>query len=117
VAAALAWDGCYAQETSRKVVRIGFVEQGTAKSGESYGAKFREKMEKLGYVDGRNLIMEARCADGHIDRLPALLNDVIKHNVDGIVTQGTPGAVAALNATKTIPIVVYAVGDPVRIGW
>jgi putative ABC transport system substrate-binding protein len=73
-------------------------------------------MEKLGYVEGRNLVMEERWADGHIDRLPALMTEVLERNVDVIVALGTPSAVAAMNATKKVPIVAYGIGDPVRTG-
>ena len=110
------WDGSFAQEVAPRVVRIGFVGQGSALSIESGSAKFREKLTKLGYVEGRNLVMEELWANGHIDVLPGLMNEVLKRKVDVIVTVGTAGAVAAAKATKTVPIVVYAVGDPVRTG-
>ena len=113
---ALAINGAHAEDPSQKIARIGFVGQGTAISIESGSVKFREQMKKLGYVEGRDFMMEERWAEGNIDRLPGLMNQVLKRNVDIIVTGGTAGALAAGNATKTVPIVFFGVGDPVRIG-
>lgn len=73
-------------------------------------------MRDFGYVEGQNLVLETRWADGMSDRLPSLTRDVISRNVDVIVTYSTPAAVAAKNATSTIPIVVVAMGDPVGTG-
>jgi putative tryptophan/tyrosine transport system substrate-binding protein len=69
-----------------------------------------------GWIEGRNLIVEARYADNQVARLPALAAELVHLNVDLIATQGTPAAVAAKNATATIPIVMFSAGDPVRAG-
>jgi putative ABC transport system substrate-binding protein len=73
-------------------------------------------LRELGWIEGQNLIVERRWADGHLDRLPALMTEVIGRNVEIILTGSTPGAAAAKNATGTIPIVVIGMGDPVRSG-
>jgi putative ABC transport system substrate-binding protein len=76
---------------------------------------FRQALRGLGYVEGQNLNIEYRSADGRPDRFPALATELIALKVDLIVTRGTPAAVAAKNATKTIPIVMAAIGDPLLI--
>jgi putative ABC transport system substrate-binding protein len=74
---------------------------------------FWERLEELGYVKGRNLFVEYRSAEGHLNRLPTLMADVVARKVDIIVTNSTAGATAARNATNTIPIVAIAISDPV----
>ena len=74
------------------------------------------RLQELGWVQGQNLVVETRWAEGRVDRLPTLMADVIARRVDVIVTRGTPAATAAKNATSTIPIVVAAMGDPVGTG-
>jgi putative ABC transport system substrate-binding protein len=66
----------------------------------------------LGYVEGRNLIIEYRSADGRAERFPDLASELVRANVDLIVTRGTPAARAAKNATGTIPTVMATMGDP-----
>jgi putative ABC transport system substrate-binding protein len=74
-------------------------------------------MGEMGFVEGQNMAWEYRWAEGHYDRLPALAADLVRRKVDVIVTVGsTPAALAAKNATSTIPIVFSAIGDPVAIG-
>jgi len=71
---------------------------------------------ELGYVEGENLVIEARWAEGHYDRLPALMTEVLARKLDVLVIYGASGAVAAKNATSAIPIVGVAMGDPLRTG-
>jgi putative ABC transport system substrate-binding protein len=78
--------------------------------------EFWERMRELGYVEGQNLVIEARWAGGRYDRLPELMAEVLDRKVDVLVTYGTEAAVAAKNATSTVPIVVAAMGDPIRSG-
>jgi len=73
-------------------------------------------LRQLGYVDGKNIIMEYRYADGQLDRLPQLAAELIELKVDLIIVSGTRAAVAAKQATSTIPIVLAGVGDPVQAG-
>ena len=76
---------------------------------------FRSGLEALGYVETRDLKIEYRSADGHPDRFPTLVQELVKQNVDLITTRGTPAAFAAKNATKTIPIVMVAIGEPLLV--
>jgi putative ABC transport system substrate-binding protein len=77
---------------------------------------FWERLKELGWIKGKNLHVEERWAGGRLEQLPALMNDVVARGVDVIVTTSTPAAIAAKNATSTIPIVIFSVGDPVGVG-
>jgi putative ABC transport system substrate-binding protein len=74
------------------------------------------KLREYGYVEGENLRLQSRFAEGHDDRFPNLAEELVKLPVDVIVTWGTPAAIAAAQASKTIPIVMAAIGDPVSVG-
>ena len=74
---------------------------------------FRQGLQEFGYTEGQNIIIEYRWAEGKYDRFPDLLADLVRLKVDAIVTAGTPGALAAKRATKTIPIVMAVAGDAV----
>ena len=99
-------------QPSGKLPRIGVVGSGRA----SRLVAFREGMRALGYVEGRNCVIEVRAVEGAYDRLPRVLTELIALNVDVIVTSGVPSALAAKRATTVIPIVAASVGDPVGIG-
>jgi len=73
-------------------------------------------LRQLGYVEGKNVVMEYRYADGQLDRLPRLASELVGLHVDILVVSGTRAAVAAKQATATIPIVLAGVGDPVQAG-
>ena len=73
-------------------------------------------LRDLGYTEGRNVAIEYRYAEGHLDRLPGLAADLVHLKVDVIVTETTPASVAAKQATTTIPIVMTIVGNPVESG-
>ena len=77
---------------------------------------FRDELQKRGYVEGNDISVDLRNAAGHNERLPALADELLKLNVDVIVTVNTPAAQAAKKATKTVPIVMMRVADPVRSG-
>jgi len=77
---------------------------------------FRRGLRELGYVEGQNLLLEIRWVEGHDERLPEIMTELVRLPVDVIVTSGTPAALAAMHATATLPIVVAAAGDFVGAG-
>ena len=99
----------------KKVPRIGFLSV-TSSGQDPRLEAFRQGLREMGYVEGKNFTLEYRSAEGKFDRLPALAAELIRLNVDVIVTQGTPAAAAAKNATSTIPIIVSGGTDPVATG-
>jgi putative tryptophan/tyrosine transport system substrate-binding protein len=112
---ATAFSSARADEAPNRTARVGLVmlESASIVTGP---AVFRARLAELGWVEGRNLVIEARFGDGHFDRLPALISDIIGRNVDVIVTGGVPTVLAVKRATSTIPIVVCAMSDPVELG-
>jgi putative tryptophan/tyrosine transport system substrate-binding protein len=105
-----------AQLASAKVFKVGFLGLPSADSLPKRTEAFRAGLRDLGYQEGRDLVVEYRWADSNYERLPALLAELINLNVDVIVTHGTPGVVAAKQATSKIPIVIATVGDAVGSG-
>src|SRR5437868_2232170 len=99
-----------------KVARIGFLGLVSSSSHASRVAAFRAGLRDLGWIEGRNLIIEFRWAEGNYDRLPALAEELLRLNIDVLVTHGAAGALAAKKATSTIPIVITAVGDMLALG-
>ncbi|HEX2332204.1 MAG TPA: ABC transporter substrate binding protein [Burkholderiales bacterium] len=77
---------------------------------------FLQGMRELGYTEGKNLVIEARFADGKAERLPELAAELVRAKVDLIVSTGTPANLAARQATAAIPIVMTLSGDPVADG-
>src|SRR6266699_1644870 len=98
-----------------KVARIGYLGTNRAANPHLHEA-LRQGLRDLGYVEGRNLVIEYRDAEGKVERLPALAPELVALNVDVIVAPGTPQALAAKQATRTIPIVFTAAFDPVTDG-
>jgi putative ABC transport system substrate-binding protein len=78
--------------------------------------RFARKLRDYGYIEGQNLRLVSRFAEGRDDRYPAMAAELAALPVDLIVTMGTPGALAAKQATRTIPVVMGAIGDPVSVG-
>jgi putative tryptophan/tyrosine transport system substrate-binding protein len=96
-----------------EIPRIGFLR---AEAPDALFDAFREGLREVGYVDGRNAVIEQRWANGYLDRLPGLAAELVQLKVDVIVTASTPAALAAKRATTTIPIVIASSGDPVASG-
>jgi putative ABC transport system substrate-binding protein len=101
---------------SQSVRRIGFMGNSTADLEANLVAPFRDGLRALGYEDGRNIHIEYRWAGGEYDRFPKLVSELLAANVELIVTAGTPAAQAVKRTTKTVPLVMVAVGDPVGTG-
>jgi putative tryptophan/tyrosine transport system substrate-binding protein len=78
---------------------------------------FRQRMTDLGYIEGKNLIVDARAAEGRYDRLPGFAQEIVDLHPDAIVAEATPAIAAAQRATKTIPIVMAPVTDPIGSGF
>jgi putative ABC transport system substrate-binding protein len=114
--AALAPLFAHAADPAQRVARVGFVHPQSPSTATLGVSAFWEHLHELGWVEGQNLLIEARWAEGRYDRLPALMAEVLERKVDVLVTYGTQTAVAAKNATSTIPIVSVAIGEPLRVG-
>ena len=96
---------------------IGFLNSGSSKGFQSLVAAFRQGLSESGYVEGQNLAIEYRWADGDYEKLPRLAGDLVGHRVIAIFAGGPPAVVAAKAATTTIPIVFTSGGDPVELGF
>jgi putative ABC transport system substrate-binding protein len=107
--------GAEAQQAG-KVYRVGFLGAASASQYAPQVDGMRRGLHDLGYVEGGNLIIEYRWADGRYERLGPLAVELVRLKVDVIVTHGTPGSQAAKQATTTIPIVMAVVGNPEEIG-
>ena len=105
---------CEAQQAT-KVARIGYLSFSLAATPHIEEA-FRQGLRDLGYVEGRNLVIEYRSAEGKPDRLAVLAAELVALNIDVIVAPGTPQALAAKQATRTLPIVFATAADPVGSG-
>jgi putative tryptophan/tyrosine transport system substrate-binding protein len=99
-----------------KVARIGILWAYSPPAASSFAEAFRQGLGELGYVEGKNVTLEERWAEGRFDRLPSLAAELSRLNLDVIVTASTPAVQAAQQATKTIPIVMTLVSDPVEDG-
>src|ERR1700751_6082580 len=116
IGAALAAIGAAAQPAD-KVYRIGMLERTAATVNTANIEAFRQGLRALGYVEGKNLVIEYRSADGRDERFRDLAAELVGQKVDLILTRGTPAALAAKNATGgTIPVVITGVGDPIAQG-
>jgi putative ABC transport system substrate-binding protein len=114
---AAAWPvAARAQQQTGKFWRIGMLETAPQDVSAANFASFQKGLQELGYVIGRNLLIEYRSSDGHNERLPDLASELVRLNVDLIVLRGTPQALAAKTATGTIPIVMANGADPVGAG-
>jgi len=117
IAFVLVVTGAVAQaQQAGKVPRIGFLDGSTASGMAVLLDAFRQDLTKLGWIEGKNIAIEYRFAEGKSDRLPELAAELVRLKVDLIVVRGTPATLAAKSATTTIPIVMAASADPVGAG-
>src|SRR5262249_4797536 len=115
VCSAVAWPiGVRAQQPEGKVRRIGYLAGGSSTFANHEA--LRQGLSELGWVEGQNIIIDYRFAEARLDRLPDLADELVRLKVNVIVAATSPATVAAKNATKTIPIVMTFVGDPVGQG-
>ncbi|HSE91094.1 MAG TPA: ABC transporter substrate-binding protein [Candidatus Binatia bacterium] len=101
-----------------KILKIGYLSAQADVRGSRGGAHevVRRELHAIGYVEGKNITFEYRYAGNKLDRLPTLANELARLNVDLILATSIPAALAAKNATKTIPVVFLGSGDPVTLG-
>jgi putative ABC transport system substrate-binding protein len=100
---------------SQKVPRVGYLFSFVPAQGEHLWAACREGLRALGYVEGENIVLEPRWANGRHERLPELVAELVAQKVDVIVAAATPASLAAQAGAGKIPIVIVAVADPVRV--
>ena len=96
---------------------IGFLHGASSEGYKPMVASFNQGLKEAGYVDGQNVAIEFRWAEGHFDRLPAMAADLVRRQVAVIVAGGTPAAFAAKAATSIIPTVILVGSDPVQLGF
>jgi putative ABC transport system substrate-binding protein len=99
-----------------KVFKIGWLTTTSSQSQLTRSENYKKSLRALGYIEGKNIFIEYRFAEGKPDRLPVLADELVRLKVDLIVAISTTAALAAKNATKTIPIVFTSGGDPVTVG-
>ena len=104
-------------QPAKKTPRIGLLLTNSSSSESSRAEAFRQELRRLGYIEGQNIRIDDRYGDGKLDRLPKLATDLVELKVDVIVTSGAPPTRAAQQASKTIPIVMTVVGDPIAAGF
>ncbi len=114
--AAAAWPLVARAQQAGKVYRLGQLSGGTAASRIPLLAVFMRGMRELGYIEGQNLLIEHRYADGRFERLPALARELLAWNPDALFVSTTPASLAAKAATSTVPIVMVGVADPQGVG-
>jgi len=107
---------CVPAHGQQKIARIGYLGFGSPSTIPTRIEAFRQGLRELGYVEGKNIFIEWRSAEGNADRLPSLAAELVRLKVDIIVTNGPYSTRAAKAANVTIPIVMAAVGDPVGDG-
>ena len=114
---AVTWSNVVRAQQPAVMPAIGFLHPTSPETKQSYLAAFHRGLGDTGFVEGRNVAVEYRWAEGQNDRLPTLVGELVRRQVSVIVVlESTAGALAAKTATQTIPIVFLQGADPVRIG-
>jgi putative tryptophan/tyrosine transport system substrate-binding protein len=117
VGAAIAAPLAARAQQAKKIPRIGYLSPGSASPGPlAYHDEFQRGLRELGYIEGQNIVIEYRFAEGKFEQLADLATELVKLNVDVIVSVVTQASLAAKNSTSTIPIFIVSVGDPVGVG-
>ena len=116
IGGAATWPLTARAQQPERMRRIGILDTANRELNSANLAVFYKELQNFGYVEGKNLIIEYRSADGRNERLPDLVSELLRLNVDLIVVRGTPEVLAIKNATSTIPVVMSAVVDPVGLG-
>jgi ABC-type uncharacterized transport system substrate-binding protein len=114
VAALAAWPPAAEPNSSGRVPRVGVLWPYSSSVAWPFSEALRQGLREVGYVEGYNLIVEERWADGSLDRLPALASELARGKVDVIVAASTPAVQAARQETRTIPIVIRSSAIPLR---
>jgi putative ABC transport system substrate-binding protein len=99
-----------------KLWRVGYLSSSSAERERARVAAFHQGLRELGYLEGKNIVLEPRYAGGDFDRLPELAAELVRHKVDVFVVAGAPAAHAAKKASSVTPIVMTAIADPVGMG-
>jgi putative ABC transport system substrate-binding protein len=117
VGGAIWWPtGVRAQQQTGRVPRVGYLRLTSPSDRPPLLDTFRQGLRELRWIEGQNIVIDYRFAEGRLDRLSDLAADLVRLKVDVIVSAGTQGVTAAKNATETIPIVMIGVRDPVGTG-
>ena len=116
LSSASTWPLSGRSEQAARMPRIGFLGLASPATFASRLDAFRRGLRDFGYIEGANIAVEYRWAQGRYERLPELAAELTRSNIDLIVTHATPGSAAAKRATATIPIVIAVIGDPVASG-
>ena len=114
--AAASWPLTARGQQSGKLPTIGFLGESTPAGQRQWAAAFVQRLRELGWVEGRNIAIEYRWAEGRNERFAELVAELVRLKVDAIVTQGTPSVLAAKQATSNIPIIFAIAGNPVANG-
>jgi putative tryptophan/tyrosine transport system substrate-binding protein len=105
-------------QQAKKVPRIGYLSaRGAVSLPKSYSEGFRQGLRDLGYIEGKNILIDFRYAEGKLDRFPSLVAELVQLKVDVLVSTETAAIRAAKQATKTIPVVFVTSQDPVAAGY
>src|SRR5262249_15899449 len=112
---AAVWPLAARAQQAMRSYRIGMLETISPALNAAHLDAFREGLRQLGYVEGKNYVIEYRPADGRAERFPELAAELVRLGVDLIVVRGTPATIAAKNATGTIPVIMASVGEPLLI--
>lgn len=117
MAAALVYPAVAGTQQPAKVARVGFVSStGDSKAPGPLVEAFRQKLRELGHVEGKNIRVEYRYAEGKLDRVPGFVDELVGLKVDALVVSSVPAIRAAKRATTTVPVVMVISVDPVAIG-